>query len=90
MGDGDADLAEELLLTGRRAQAQQARRAVTGMRKTCGAFAGTLTVSPARATAVSPRNVSSISPSMTVNISSKSWRCGGGPPPGGTCMSISV
>jgi hypothetical protein len=26
----------------------------------------------------------------TVNISSKSWRCGEGPPPGGTCMSMRV
>jgi hypothetical protein len=45
---------------------------------------------PARATFTSPRNVNSISPSRTVNISSKSCRWGGGPPPGGTSMSISV
>src|ERR1700722_846219 len=56
----------------------------------CGALAGTLMVSPARATSVSPRKVTWTSPSSTVNISSKSCRCGGGPPPGGTCMSISV
>ena len=58
--------------------------------KECGALAGTLTVCPARATVVSPRNVTRTSPSRTVNISSKSWRCGGGPPPGGTCMSMRV
>src|ERR1035441_5377558 len=58
--------------------------------KACGALAGTLTVWPARATMCSPRKVSSTSPSSTVNISSKSWRCGGGPPPGGTCMSMRV
>ena len=56
----------------------------------CGAFAGTLIVSPWRATIVSPRKVTSTSPSRTVNISSKSCRCGGGPPPGGTCMSMRV
>jgi len=56
----------------------------------CGALAGTLMVSPARATSVSPRKVTRTSPSRTVNISSKSCRCGGGPPPGGTCMSMSV
>jgi len=53
----------------------------------CGALAGTLMVWPARATMVSPRNVTWTSPSRTVNISSKSWRCGGGPPPAGTNMS---
>ena len=58
--------------------------------KACGALAGTLMVSPARATMVSPRNVTWTSPSRTVNISSKSCRCGGGPPPGGTCMSMRV
>lgn len=35
-----------------------------------------------------PVNVSSTSPSSTVNISSKSCRCGGGPPPGGTCTAV--
>ena len=59
-------------------------------RKTCGAWAGTLIVSPAVATALTPRNVNSISPSRMVNISSKSWRWGGGPPPSGMCVSISV
>src|SRR3712207_8486159 len=48
----------------------------------CGALAGMLTVSPARTTDFSPRKVASISPSSTWNISSKSWRGGGGPPPG--------
>ena len=38
----------------------------------CGALAGTLTVSPARAVMVRPRNVTSTSPSKMVNISSKS------------------
>ncbi len=47
------------------------------LRKACGALAGTLTVSPARATEGAPRNVTSASPSSTRNISSKSWRCGG-------------
>src|SRR6202034_2082875 len=56
----------------------------------CGALAGTLMVSPARAISVWPRKVTWTSPSRTVNISSKSCRCGGGPPPGGTCMSMSV
>jgi len=37
-----------------------------------------------RTTDFVPRKVTSISPSRMVNISSKSWRCGGGPPPGGT------
>src|SRR5271154_3237802 len=44
----------------------------------CGALAGTLMVSPARATSVSPRKVTWTSPSSPVNISSKSWRCGSG------------
>jgi len=60
------------------------------LRKACGALAGTLTVSPVRIADVTPRKVSSISPSRRVNVSSKSWRCGGGPPPGGTCMSMRV
>src|SRR5580704_2947565 len=58
--------------------------------KECGALAGTLMVCPARATMVSPRNVTRTCPVRTVNISSKSCRCGGGPPPGGTCMSMRV
>ena len=41
----------------------------------CGAFTGTLIVSPARSTAVSPRKVACTSPSRTMNIFSKSWRC---------------
>lgn len=58
------------------------------LRKWCGALAGTLIVVPANATCFSPRKVNSISPSRTVNISSKSCRCGGGPPPSGTYMPI--
>ena len=45
--------------------------------KACGALAGTWTVSPARAIVRSPRKVSSTSPSSTLNVSSKSCRCGG-------------
>ena len=44
-------------------------------------MAGMFTVEPAPASRTSPRKVNSISPSRIVNISSKSWRCGGGPPP---------
>src|ERR1700722_4554580 len=47
--------------------------------KTCGALAGMFTLHPARMVVVSPRKVNSSSPSSSVNISSKSWRCGGGP-----------
>src|SRR3712207_4879231 len=54
----------------------------------CGALAGMLTVSLARTVDFSPRKVTSTSPSRTVNISSKSWRWGGGPPPGGVYISI--
>ncbi len=35
-----------------------------------------------------PRKVASISPSSRMKDSSKSCRCGGGPPPGGICISI--
>src|SRR5471030_2743871 len=62
---------------GEQRQSSRAGRSKT-FRKTCGALAGTLIVSPAVATALTPRNVSSISPSRMVNISSKSCRCGGG------------
>src|SRR5262245_4131969 len=56
--------------------------------KKCGAFAGTLIVEPARMIDFWPRTVNSSSPSSNVNISSKSCRCGGGPLPGGTSISI--
>src|SRR5512133_318922 len=56
---------------GEQRQSNRAGRSDT-FRKTCGALAGTLIVSPAVATALTPRHVSSISPSRTVNISSKS------------------
>ena len=72
--DRHADLLEELLLAcGEQRHSSRAGRSET-FRKTCGALAGTLIVSPAVATALTPRNVTSISPSRTVNISSKSWR----------------
>src|SRR4051812_35206528 len=58
------------------------------LRKLCGALAGILTVDPAGTVCFSPRKVNSISPSRMVNISSKSCRCGGGPPPSGTRISI--
>ena len=58
------------------------------LRKLCGALAGMLIVDPARTVCFSPRKVNSISPCRIVNISSKSCRCGGGPPPSGTRMSI--
>lgn len=53
----------------------------------CGAL-GIFIVVPAPAVWATPRNVNSSSPSRIVNISSKSCRCGGGPPPWGTRMSI--
>ena len=90
MRDRHADLLEELLLACGRADTSSRAACSETFRKTCGALAGTLIVSPAVATALTPRNVSSISPSRMVNISSKSCRWGGGPPPGGTCMSINV
>jgi len=57
-------------------------------RNWCGAFDGMLIVCPDRTICRLPRKVTSSSPSSTVKVSSKSWRCGGGPPPGGTCISI--
>ena len=39
-------------------------------------------------TAECQRKMASSSPSRTVKDSSKSWRCEGGPPPGGICMSM--
>src|SRR5580704_11489805 len=56
--------------------------------KECGAFDGIFKLAPAATSSVSPRKVNSISPSSSVNISSKSCRCGGGPPPSGTSISI--
>src|SRR6476660_257289 len=47
----------------------------------CGALDGMLTVSPACTVDFLPRKVTSSSPSSIMNVSSKSWRCGGGPPP---------
>src|SRR5260370_35835814 len=61
---------------------------VEEFRNWCGAFAGIFTVWPARTTTIVPGTVASSSPSRTVNVSSKLCRCGGGPPPGGTCISI--
>ncbi len=65
------------------AQMQSSRAALPDkLVKECGALAGMLTVWPACTVVVSPRKVASISPSKTVKDSSKSCRCGGGPPPG--------
>ena len=44
------------------------------LRKACGALAGMFAVSPMRTIDASPRTVTSISPSRTWNVSSKSWR----------------
>jgi len=54
----------------------------------CGAFERMLMLSPALTMDFFPRRVTSTSPSSRMNVSSKSWRCGPGPPPGGTCMSM--
>ena len=54
-------------------QTQRSRAGVAAtFLKRCGAFAGMFSVVPDLASTVSPRNVNSISPSRTVNISSKS------------------
>jgi hypothetical protein len=45
-------------------------------------------VSPVRTMRFSPRKMASSSPLRRMKVSSKSWRWGGGPPPGGTCRSI--
>jgi hypothetical protein len=39
---------------------------------------------PPGPTGAHPRKMTSISPPRTTKVSSKSWRCGSGPPPGGT------
>ena len=49
--------------------------------KRWGALAGMLMVSPAFTVDFLPRNVASVSPSRRIKVSSKSWRCGGGPTP---------
>jgi hypothetical protein len=67
-----AELAEVPLEAWGRDHAQQSGGALRGVANGCGALAGTFTVSPARAFDLAPRKVTSISPSRTWNISSKS------------------
>ena len=72
--DRNADLIKELFLARGRAETQQSRRAFGDVPKHVRGVGRHVYRSPAVATALTPRNVRSISPSRTVNISSKSWR----------------
>ena len=87
--DGIAELCEVLLKPeGTTVQSSRAW-SCAALRNVCGALAGMLAVSPSSKSAAgrSPTRTST-EPSRTRKHSSKSCRCGGGPPPGGISMSI--
>ena len=87
-GDADAELEEEVLLAGGGAGAEEADGLVGAVVELVGVLAGMWMVWPARTLDFWPRKVASSSPATREKVSSKSWRWGEGPPPGGVCMSV--
>jgi hypothetical protein len=79
---------KKFLLSGGRADTEHAYWPGGSVVKLMGRVGGMFSVSPARTVDFLPRKVASTTPSSRIKVSSKSCRCGGGPPPGGMCISI--